>query len=94
MSERGPYRGHDGLRQWIADIDEQSETWEIRVKEWTLVDDERIFGDGAIHARGRESGLELDQELCWLFSVRNGMLYRYEVFYDLDEGRRAAGLKT
>jgi ketosteroid isomerase-like protein len=94
-STRGaPYRGHDGFRRWIEDIDEQFETWEIRVHDWELVDDERIFGAGEIHARGRGSGVELNQELVWLFSVREGMLYRYEVFYNPEEGRRAAGLAT
>lgn len=88
----GPYRGHEGFRQWLRDIDEQFETWEIRADEWTIVNDVLIFGKGSIHARGRGSGVEFDQELVWLFYVRDGMLYRYEVFYDLDEGRRAAGL--
>lgn len=92
-STRGvPNRGHEGFRQWVQDIDDQFESWELRVHEWKTVDAERVLGLGEIHARGRGSGVELDQVIAWLFSIREGKLYRYEVFYDQDEGRRAAGL--
>jgi ketosteroid isomerase-like protein len=87
-----PYRGHEGFRQWVEEIREQFETWDLRVTEWRTVDDQRVFGVGEIHARGRGSGVELDQQLAWLFSIRDGKLFRYEVFYDVDEGLRAAGV--
>jgi ketosteroid isomerase-like protein len=87
-----PYRGHEGFRQWIVDIDEQFEVWELHATEWIALEDERLLALGEIHARGRGSGLELDQELAWLFSLRDEKLIRYEVFYDQDEGKRVAGL--
>ena len=59
----GPYRGHDGFRQWLRDIDEQFEEWELTVDEWRPLEDGRLLGLGSIHARGRGSGVELDQDI-------------------------------
>jgi ketosteroid isomerase-like protein len=92
-TQGGPYRGHDGFRDWIADIDEQFETWELRGEEWLPLEDDRLLVLGSIRAKGRGSGLELDQELAWLFTLRNEKMVRYDAFYDQDEGLRAAGLK-
>jgi ketosteroid isomerase-like protein len=93
-STRGaPYRGHAGFSQWLRDIDEQFAEWELRVAEWKPLEDGRLLGLGEIHARGRESGVELDQDLAWLFSFRRDKLLRYDAFYDHDEGRRAAGIE-
>lgn len=88
----GPYRGHDGLKQWLADIDGQFEVWELRVGEWRALDDGRVLGLGSIHARGRGSGLELDQPLSWLFEFHEGRVIRYDAFYSHAEGLSAAGL--
>jgi ketosteroid isomerase-like protein len=92
-STRGePYRGHDGFRQWLSDIDDQFEVWELRPSEWRVLEGDRVLGLGEIHARGRGSGIELDQPLAWLFSFKDGRLWRYEVFYDHDEALSKLGL--
>jgi ketosteroid isomerase-like protein len=92
-STRGaPYRGHEGFRQWLADIDDQFEVWELRAREWMELEEGRVLGLGEIHARGRGSGIELDQPLAWLFSIRAGKLVRYEVFYNPDQALRSLGL--
>ena len=89
----GPYLGHDGFRQWLKDIVEHFEVWELRVGEWRPLEDGRLLGLGTIHAKGRGSGLELDQELAWLFAFRDEKLIRYDAFYSAEEGLRAAGLR-
>lgn len=87
-----PYRGRNGARQWISDIDEQFEEWYSRPDEWNDLPDGRVLVLGDLHMRGRESGIELDQPMGWLLTFRDGMLTRYEVFIDHDEARRAAGV--
>ncbi len=87
-----PYRGIEGMRAWIAEIDEQFEEWYSLPREFTELDAGRVLVVGTLHMRGRESGVELDQPLGWLFTFREGRLLRYEVFEDPDEARRAAGL--
>ena len=92
-TQGAPYRGHEGVRQWLADIDGQFGVWELRVDQWRELEDGRVFGLGSIHARGRGSGVELDQPMAWLFAFRDGKVIRYEAFYDPAEGLRAAGLE-
>jgi len=93
-STRGaPYRGHEGMRQWLADIDGQFEVWELQVEDWRDLEDGRVMGLGAIHAQGRGSGVELDQPMAWIFAFREGKVIRYDAFYSHAEGLRAAGLE-
>ena len=87
-----PYRGHDGVRQWIGDIDEQFDDWYSRPEQWAEASDGRVLVLGELHMRGRESGIELDQPMGWVLSFRDGRLFRYEVYLDPAEARRAAGL--
>ena len=87
-----PYRGHDGLRQWISDIDEQFDEWYSRPDDWTDLGEGRVLVLGDLHMRGRESGIELDQQMGWLLTFRDGQLTRYEVFVDHEQARQAAGL--
>jgi ketosteroid isomerase-like protein len=88
-----PYRGHEGVRQWIADIDEQFEEWYSRPEEFIDLGDGRVLVLGDLHMLGRGSGIEFDQPMGWLLSFRDGRLLRYEVFTDPDEARRTAGLE-
>ena len=91
-TQREPYRGHTGLRQWISDIDEQFDDWYTRPEEWAEARGGRVMVLGELHMRGRESGIELDQPMGWVLSFRDGRLFRYEVFLDHEEARHAVGL--
>jgi ketosteroid isomerase-like protein len=85
------YRGHDGFRKWLADSFESFE--ELRI-EWTEDRDlgDRVIAFGHIHARGRESGLELDSPTGWVFTVRGGKVVKGEGFLTRAEALEAAGL--
>jgi ketosteroid isomerase-like protein len=63
-----PYRGHAGFRQWLTDIDDQFERWEIWVDEIRELDGDRVLGFGGVRMSGRGSGIELDQPFAWLFT--------------------------
>jgi ketosteroid isomerase-like protein len=92
-STRGaPYRGYDGVRQWLSDIGDQFEQWSGDVEEFVDLEDDRVLCLGQLHLRGRGSGVEFDQEMAWLLTFREGRYVRYEVFTAHDDGRRAAGL--
>jgi ketosteroid isomerase-like protein len=93
-STRGtPYRGYDGVRQWLSDIGDQFEQWSGNVDEFLDLGDGRVLCLGQLHLRGRGSGVEFDQEMAWLLTLRDGRYLRYEVFTGHEEGRRAAGLQ-
>lgn len=86
------YRGIDGFKGWMREIDEQFDFWQLRPEEFTELDDDRILVTGEVHLRGRESGVEIDQPVVWLFEFREGLLYRYNVWTSMEDARREAGL--
>jgi ketosteroid isomerase-like protein len=86
-----PYRGYDGAREWLAGLDENFERWDLEV------DEIRERGQvaavlGAIHARGRGSGLELDLPTTLVVEFRDRKVIRLRIFQDRDEALAAAGL--
>jgi ketosteroid isomerase-like protein len=86
-----PYRGYDGAREWLAGLDESFERWDVEV------DEIRVRGEvaavlGAVHARGRGSGLELDLPTALVIDFRDGRVIRIRIFQDRDEALAAGGL--
>jgi ketosteroid isomerase-like protein len=84
------YRGYDGVRSWMQEIDEQFDTWRLRLDEFAQAAGERLLVLGSIHFRGRGSGIELDVPAAWLFEFRGERIFRMTTFASHDEGRRAA----
>jgi ketosteroid isomerase-like protein len=87
-----PYRGHDGIRQWRSDIDEQFTEWRIDMEEIRDLDGDRYLGLGRVHLCGRGSGVEFEQPLAWLFELRDGKWSRMSIYATSAEALEAAGL--
>jgi ketosteroid isomerase-like protein len=79
-----PYRGYDGVRERVAEVDDQFEAWRIQLVEANELDDGRVLASGIIRLRARGSDVELEQPVEWLLAFRNGRLLRYEAFLDQD----------
>ena len=86
------YRGHDGLRRWFAETQESFEDLKTELTEFCDLGD-RVVGFGHIHARGRESGLELDSATGWVFDLRAGKVVRALGFLSREDALEAAGLR-
>jgi ketosteroid isomerase-like protein len=88
-----PYRGYDGIEQWIRDIDEQFSQWSI------APDDVRESGDQVIalvtvSGLGRGSDLALEFPSAGIFDFAgDDRLTRVRVYRDVDEGLKAVGLE-
>ena len=86
-----PYRGHDGVRQYFADV---ARHWdELRVDPGEL----RVAGDGVVAfgtAIGRPVGAddedELSQPVIWLFKVHEGRVLHARVVATAAEALAAA----
>ena len=85
------YRGHEGVRSWIADSDDSFDQLTIELSEFRDLGD-RVLVFGRISARGRESGLEIDSPTGWVCAVRNGKLVKAEGFLSRAAALEAAGL--
>jgi uncharacterized protein len=89
----GPHRGHDGVRAYTGSI---TDAW----REFTVLP-ERFFdlGDRVLvltreRGRGRASGIEVpSRPTAHLWTIRDGRVVRFQVYWDREEGLRAAGIR-
>jgi ketosteroid isomerase-like protein len=85
----GPHRGHEGVRDYARHV---SDAWQ----EFT-VHPERFFdlGEQVLvltreRGRGRLSGIEVQsQPTAHLWTLRDGVVVRFQVFWNREEGLRA-----
>jgi ketosteroid isomerase-like protein len=87
----GAYRGHDGLRKFFADNDENFEVFEPDFREVRDLG-ERILAVGTIHIRARGSTVETDIPVAGIFTFRRGKLVRWEDFRERRLALEAVGL--
>jgi ketosteroid isomerase-like protein len=83
------YRGADGLRRWLAEVDDEWSEWEVLLDEHRMLE-HAVLSTGRIHARGRETGVELELPAAFLSTVQGGHVVRLESFDDADEALAAA----
>ena len=91
MSEDGMYRGHDGARRYMSDLDD---AWDIGRAD---VEDGMSIGDvtvlvGRLHYRGRGSGVESEIQAGWMLKFRGGKLIRFRAFQEPEQALEGVGL--
>jgi uncharacterized protein len=92
LTEEGVYRGHDGTRRYLSDLDD---AWEIVRAD---VDAGLALGDLAllvsrIHYRGRGSGAETESPVGWVLKFRNGKLLHFRAFREPQQALETVGLR-
>ena len=88
-----PFRGEDGFRRWIEEIDAQFESWRLAPGEWRDAGDGRVATYGHLHLKGQGSGLEFDEPMGWIIDVEDEKLRRMRVYREKAEWLEAAGLQ-
>lgn len=87
------YRGEDEIRGWIEEMKREWEFFETRPEKFNDLGDDRILMLGTWRARGRASGIELDdQQAAWLFHFKAGKLIRMQTFTEREKALEAAGI--
>jgi ketosteroid isomerase-like protein len=88
----GNYVGVDEINEWLAD-------WRGSFEDWSL-DIEEIFdaGDQAVtivrqHGKPKHGGPEVEMRLAQVWTFRDGLLARMEMYADREEALEAAGLR-
>ena len=56
--------------------------------------EDKVVMSARLKLRGRRSGIEVDREWVYVFTVRHGKLFRQEGFDDRAEGLKAAGIEV
>jgi ketosteroid isomerase-like protein len=85
------YRGHEGIRQFVRDVDEVLPQIQVELLEIRDLG-ERIVASGRIQARGRASGAEVESPISWVVEFRDDRVVRMRDYLDPKEALEAAGL--
>jgi ketosteroid isomerase-like protein len=90
---RGPYHGHDGVRQWWNDITEAFEDVRFQVMEIERIDAERAVTAQRLVGTFRLTGIELDAPWGSVVSIRDGKILKAVGYSSPRTARRAVGLE-
>ncbi|HEV2981145.1 MAG TPA: nuclear transport factor 2 family protein [Solirubrobacteraceae bacterium] len=91
--EQPLYEGFEGARAFLRDWGSAFDDWRVDVE---LV---RDFGDKVVvvlrqHARAKTTGISLDMQFAQVFTVRDGLQARMQMYSDPAEALEAVGLPT
>lgn len=87
----GVHRGREAVARWAAEMQEAFVEWRLEVRELEEFAPGRVLGVGAVHMRGRGSGVSVDQPCAWILDHADGRLTRLEPFLNrVDEARALA----
>jgi hypothetical protein len=75
------YRGHEGLRRWMADMTEDWTEFELELDEVRELGSGRLLVQATFRLRGR-SGVALDFPAAWLCDMRHGRIGRIRFYAD------------
>jgi ketosteroid isomerase-like protein len=94
------YRGHEGVRQMLADFAEDWAFVRMDAKDFREADDQTASGLddqvvmlGRLRARGRASGVDLDVPIGVVWTLRDGKVVRAKTFSEQADALRAAGFE-
>ena len=85
------YRGHDGIRQWLRDVETAWESFQLEPVETRERDDE-IFLAARATGRGRTTGADVEAWLFYVITFREGKVVQILGFTDGDKALEAAEL--
>jgi ketosteroid isomerase-like protein len=86
------YRGHEGVRQMLADFAEDWTFVRMDAKDFREADDQVVML-GRLRARGRASGVDLDVPIGIVWTLRDGKVVRAKTFSQQVDALRAAGFE-
>lgn len=85
------YRGLEGLRQMLADMDDVWE--EIRPQAREFLDaGERVVVTGRMVGTGKGSGVQVEQDFAGIWTVRDGRIVRWDICSDRAQALEIARL--
>jgi ketosteroid isomerase-like protein len=86
------YLGHAGILEYYDDIESAWAEWSVDVERVAEGSDGRVAIVLKMRARGKESGLELTERTAHIWTLRDGRLFRNELYREPEEALRELGL--
>lgn len=90
-SEPDTYRGPEGIRRYFESFYEAMDRVEFEPTAFHDVGG-RVVVEFVLHARGRTTGIEVEQHGAFVWTLRDGQAIRLEVYPSFDEALEAARL--
>jgi hypothetical protein len=84
------FHGREGLVEWMAEIDESFDAWNLRIDEIRQVRSDRYLVLGGVHLHGRGSGVEFDQPVGWVVDFDGDLTRRLSNYASHEEAIEAA----
>ena len=91
ISEGGAYHGHEGVRQFVGDLDEAFELFEAALEAVLPVGD-LVLAVGQLTYKGKVSGVEESEPFGWVFRFNRGRVVYIRAFRDPELVLAAVGL--
>jgi ketosteroid isomerase-like protein len=90
--ERRTYHGRGGAREAWLDFLSAWENFTVAAEDIIRGRDDRYLVLVKLRGRGKESSVPTEDLTANLVELRDGQITRFELHWDRDEARRAAGL--
>ena len=87
----GGHTGYEGVERWFKDVAESWTDIDMELNEFIEVDADRTIALVRFKARGRESGVEVNQDFAATWTIRDGKALRVETHPTLEEALAALG---
>jgi ketosteroid isomerase-like protein len=91
LSEGGAYHGHEGIRQYLSDVEDAFESLDATIEQTLHVGDLVVIL-GSLQYRGRTSGVTSEPQFGWVHKFREGKLVYLRAFRDPERALEALGL--
>jgi ketosteroid isomerase-like protein len=88
----GPVRGHLGWLKLWDEVLAVSERYSTSVGELGDLGGGVVLAVGTLAVKWKESGMEQTETMCWLFTLREGLIVRIDSYRDRGEALAAIGL--
>jgi ketosteroid isomerase-like protein len=92
LGEGGVYRGSDGIRQYLSDLDDAFEILRGDIDEAIGVGDVVVL-IGHVHYRGKASGIEAETTAGWMFKFHGSKIVRFRAFPEPEQALESVGLE-
>ena len=89
--DQSEYRGREGFARWMRDWDAAWEMWSVEPERFIDTDD-RVVAIYRMKVQGKGSGVVLDRHEGQVWTIRDGLAIRLDVYGSSEAALEAAGL--
>lgn len=91
ISSGGAYHGHEGVRQYVADLQEAFDRFDVTLEDVLAVGQVAV-AVGRVSYRGKASGIEQTEQMGWAARFHEGRTVYLRAFRNPEQALEAVGL--